>query len=236
MKVLLLIVLLVIMVIIITSDAKKVDMAKKVNVASKKVASSKKVATKKDVFYSLNKKVEKDFMRTNSKMKYFKDDKYQMLEVPYKNNKASMIIFMPNENIEFKEFKNTFTSEMFNSSYKKANYENVYLSLPKFKIKFKTDLSKTLSNAGMKKAFTSRADFSGMTCKKDLRIDKIIHQTFINVDESGTEAAAATAVIMKRITSVNPSNSIEFKANRPFLFLIRENSTGSILFIGQLVK
>jgi len=196
----------------------------------------KKESTKKDIFYSFNEKVEKDFMRTSSRMKYLKSEKCQMLEVPYKNNKASMIIVMPNENQNFNEFKKSFNSETLSSSLKKASYENIRLILPKFKIEFKTDLSKTLSNVGMKRAFTGRADFSGMTCKKNLRIDKIIHQTFINIDEAGTEAAAATAVVMKRITSVGPSKKTEFKANRPFMFVIRENSTGSILFIGQLVK
>ncbi|MCD6556596.1 MAG: hypothetical protein J7K64_05315, partial [Bacteroidales bacterium] len=73
-------------------------------------------------------------------------------------------------------------------------------------------------------------------CKKELRIDKVIHQTFINIDETGTEAAAATAVVMKRITSVDPSDLINFKANHPFVFLIKENMTGSILFIGKLVN
>lgn len=196
----------------------------------------KKEATKKDVFYSFNEKLEKDFMHTSSRMKYLKGEKYKMLEIPYKDDKASMVIIMPNENQDFNEFKASFNAKQFTTVFNKASYENISLYLPKFKIEFKTDLSQTLAKAGMKRAFSGRADFSGITCKKNLKIDKIIHQTFINVDEAGTEAAAATAVIMKRVTSIRPSKKIEFKANRPFMFVIRENSTGSILFIGQLVK
>ena len=77
-----------------------------------------------------------------------------------------------------------------------------------------------------------------MICKDEesIRIDKIIHQTFINIDESGTEAAAATAVVMKRETSTNPNDKIDFKATRPIIFLIKENSTTSILFMGHLMK
>ncbi len=196
----------------------------------------KKEATKEDEFLTFSGKTTKEFMHTGTKMKYFGDEKFKVLEIPYKNNKASMIILMPNEIQDFNEFKKGLNADFYNSVKNKLRYENISLYLPKFKIEFKQDLAKTLSNAGMKRAFSSRADFGAMVCKKNIRIDKIIHQTFIDVDEVGTEAAAATAVVMKRVTSVGPSKKIEFKANKPFVFLIRENTTGSILFVGQLVK
>ena len=196
----------------------------------------KKEATKDGDFFSFTGKTKKEFMHTSAKMKYFGDEKFKVLEIPYKNNKASMIILMPNEIQAFYEFKKGLNADFFNSVKNKLRYESISLYLPKFKIEFKQDLAKTLSNAGMKRAFSSKADFGAMVCKKNIRIDKIIHQTFIDVDEVGTEAAAATAVVMKRVTSVKPSKKIEFKADKPFVFLIRENTTGSILFIGQLVK
>lgn len=195
-----------------------------------------KKMTKSDIFYSVSGKVNKDFMRTSANMKYAKSANSQMLEIPYKNNKASMVIIMPNENVNFSEFKKNFNSIKYDELYKSAEYKSVNLFLPKFKIEFKKDLAADLARAGMKRAFSNKADFRGMTCKKEIRIDKIIHQTFIDVDESGTEAAAATAVIMKRITSIAPSKKIDFRANKAFIFLIKDNSTGSILFIGQLVK
>ncbi len=147
-----------------------------------------------------------------------------------------MIILLPDRSFDFSSFRNSLTYGYFSNIYKKADYRSVSLSLPKFKTKYKNDMAKTLYNAGIKRAFSNRADFTGMTCKKELQIDKVIHQTFINVDETGTEAAAATAVIMRKITSVNPADKVIFNANHPFVYLIKENKTGSILFIGQLVK
>lgn len=196
----------------------------------------KKTLTKSDTFFGLRQNAKKDFMHTKKRMKYAENKGVKMLEIPYKNKRASMIILMPDTSADFNNFSANLNLTYFNNLYKNTEYHNVQLTLPKFKIEYKKDLAKTLYNAGMHRAFTNRADFSGMTCKKELRIDKVIHQTFINVDESGTEAAAATAVVMKRITSVNPSDLIDFKADHPFVFLIKENETGSILFIGQLVN
>lgn len=196
----------------------------------------KKGATKKGDFFTFSGKTTKEFMHTSSKMKYLDDGEFEMLEIPYKNNKASMIILMPKETQNFNEFKKKLNTDFFNSKINNAHYESISLYLPKFKIEFKQDLAKTLVSAGMKRAFSSRADFGAMVCKKNIRIDKVIHQTFIDVDEAGTEAAAATAVVMKRVTSVRPTKKIEFKANKPFVFVIRENTTKSILFVGQLVK
>ena len=195
-----------------------------------------KKLTKTDTFFGLPQNTTKDFMHTKNRMKYAENGPVKLLEIPYKNKRASMIIMMPDTSVNFKEFITNLTVSSYNKLYKKAEYHNVSLALPKFKTDYKNDLAKTLYDAGMHRAFTNHADFSGMTCKKELRIDKVIHQTFINVDESGTEAAAATAVVMKRITSVNPSDLVDFNANHPFVFLIKEKLTGSILFIGQLVN
>ncbi|NPA67756.1 MAG: serpin family protein [Chlorobi bacterium] len=191
-------------------------------------------ATQKDIFYALNGKTQKEFMYVNNRMKYAETDKFKMVEIPYKGKRASMIIVLPEKSYDFSLFEKEFGYDDFKNLYEKSEYKNIKLAVPKFKTEYKTDLAETLYSAGMKHAFTNRADFSGMTCKKELRIDKVIHQTFINIDESGTEAAAATAVIMKRITSVNPSGAIEFKADRPFLYFIKDNTTGSILFMGKL--
>ena len=194
--------------------------------------------TKKDTFYSVNGKTEKDFMHLYSRMNYAKSDSVQILEIPYKDKKASMIIILPDSSDQFANLQKTINCSYYNDLLKKAEFKNISLSLPKFKIEYKEDLAKILYDAGMKTAFTDKADFSGMVCidKESVKIDKIIHQTFINIDESGTEAAAATAVVMKRVTSVNPDDKIEFKADPPFIFLIKENSTNSILFMGHLMN
>jgi serpin B len=89
---------------------------------------------------------------------------------------------------------------------------------------------------GMPLAFSPIADFSGMTGKRDLCISEVIHQAFINVDEKGTEAAAATAVVMKMTAIRNPTEPKIFNADHPFIFLIKDNTTGSILFMGKIMK
>jgi serpin B len=90
---------------------------------------------------------------------------------------------------------------------------------------------------GMPLAFSKvGADFSGMTGKRDLFISKVIHQAFINVDEKGTEAAAATAVVMNLMMAPQHAEPKIFKADHPFVFLIKDNTTGSILFMGTIMK
>lgn len=107
----------------------------------------------------------------------------------------------------------------------------VDLQLPKFKLEEKFDLSDYLSIMGMRLAFTTNADFSGMGAKKDLAITKVIHQSFVAVDEEGTEAAAATAVTIA--TTALITNVLTFRADHPFHFFIRHNKSKSILFFGR---
>jgi len=106
--------------------------------------------------------------------------------------------------------------------------------MPKFEFDSSFGLKKTLSEMGMPVAFSADADFSGMTGKKNLFISDVIHKAFVSVDEAGTEAAAATAVIME-LTAI-PEESIEVTLDRPFIFLIRDIETGAILFVGRVMN
>jgi serpin B len=110
-----------------------------------------------------------------------------------------------------------------------ATEAEVYL--PKFKLNYRLQLGKVLSDLGMASAFGARADFSGMTGSRDLHLAEVMHQAFVDVNEEGTEAAAATAVTV-RVTSV--ARTPQFRIDRPFLFLIREKQSGSILFLGRV--
>ncbi len=195
-----------------------------------------KKLTKQDYFYGLQEQSTKDFMQMDNRMKHAYKNGIQLLEIPYKDKKASMFVLLPDTSLDFTVFKKLLNYNLFSDICKNAEFKNIRLRFPKFKIEYKNDLAKILQAAGIKRAFSNRADFSGMTCKKELQIDKVIHQTYIDVDESETEAAAATAVIMRKITSVNPADRIIFNANHPFIYLIKENRTESILFIGQLIK
>jgi len=114
--------------------------------------------------------------------------------------------------------------------------EKVVVSMPRFKFSWKMKLNEVLDDMGMKKAFQPYvADFSGMTGFKDLFIGYVIHKTFVDVNENGTEAAAVTAVGMFTTSMpVDPPQKIYFTVDRPFLFTITEKSTGAILFIGEM--
>jgi serpin B len=111
--------------------------------------------------------------------------------------------------------------------------QEVEIYLPKFKIEYGMSLTNNLKDMGMKSAFTPDfADFSGMDGTRYLYISDVLHKAFVNVDEEGTEAAAATAVGI-HLTSLPPPLPV-FRADHPFIFLIRDNSTGSILFMGRI--
>jgi serpin B len=178
-------------------------------------------------------------------MMYMKPDKaefnyadlenLQILELPYKGEKISMLILLPTENLE--SIEPTLTSEKLNEY--KAQMEETSLDaiyLPKFEFDTKYFMVDTLSDLGMPTAFdSSLADFSGMTGNKDLSISEVIHQAYVKIDEEGTEAAAATAVSMG-VTSVGPGFSKIFRADHPFIFIIQEKETGNILFMGKVVN
>ncbi|MBN2215528.1 MAG: serpin family protein, partial [Bacteroidales bacterium] len=109
------------------------------------------------------------------------------------------------------------------------------VELPKFKYGFKSLLNDPLCNLGLGVAFSDAADFTRIRTSGDLFISRVIHQTFIDVQEEGTEAAAATIVEMRESVSVG-GGPVIFKADKPFLYLIKENSTGAILFMGKVGK
>ncbi len=162
---------------------------------------------------------------------YTQNEDLQILEMPYAGEDLSMLILLPlDDNIEALE--KSFTIEKLTEWKKSLRKHRVNIYIPKFKFETKYFLSETLSNLGMPTAFTNSADFSGMTGTKDLKIDKVIHQAFIEVNEEGTEAAAATGIGMMA-TSMPPPTPI-FKADHPFIFIIQQKETGNILFMGRV--
>jgi len=166
-----------------------------------------------------------------AKFNYADTGDLQILELPYRGDKISMLLLLPAENLD--AIEPTLTTEKLNK-YKSQMKETKLdlISLPKFELDTKYFMKNTLSALGMPTAFSQNADFSGMTGNKDLFIDFVIHQAYVRVDEEGTEAAAATAVGM-RLTALVPRNV--FKADHPFIFIIQEKETGNILFFGRVV-
>ena len=164
---------------------------------------------------------------------YADTEDLQILELPYKGEKISMLILLPAEDL--KSIESDLTAEKF-SEYKNQMQETKLdaIYLPKFEFDTKYFMKDTLSAMGMPTAFTwPGADFSGMDGTEMLYIDKVIHQAYVKVDEKGTEAAAATAVMMGDGMAV-PRNV--FRADHPFVFIIQEKDTGNILFIGKVVN
>jgi len=155
----------------------------------------------------------------------------QILELPYKGGKTSMLILLPTEDLD--AIEPALTAEKLNeykSQMEKTKLDSIFI--PKFEFDAKYFMKEALSALGMPMAFSESADFSGMTGKKDLFIGFVIHQAYIKVDEEGTEAAAATAVGM-RLSAIEQRNI--FRADRPFIFIIQEKKTENILFMGRVV-
>ena len=168
-----------------------------------------------------------------NRLNYFEDETLQTIEIPYKGNKFSMIIMLPKSDLGIEAFENTLNYDKYVQIAASLKNETVELSIPKFKTTCELQLVNTLKKSGMTVPFSDQADFSGMTGTKDLKIDKVIHKAFIDVTEEGTEAAAATVVIMNKITMQRLQNKI-FKADHPFLFLIKDTETATILFMGKV--
>ncbi|MFA6887983.1 MAG: serpin family protein [Candidatus Woesearchaeota archaeon] len=164
--------------------------------------------------------------------KYAETDDVQVLEIPYEGDTISMIIILPKENFDSLNL----STETIDEYTRMLNHEEVIVYLPRFTFKTKYSLNSHLIELGMPAAFSStKADFSGMTSSNDLYIGFVIHQAFIEVNEEGTEAAAATAVGVET-TSLGPEETepYMFNANHPFVFIIKDNETGTILFIGKV--
>jgi serpin B len=196
----------------------------------------KKKTIDSDFYISKNKITKVPLMSQKSKFKFKDFGDFSAIELPYEGNDLSMIIFLPKEVDGLADFEGNLT----NGSVKAwideliGSYESeVLVNLPKFKTTCESELSEILGEMGMHSAFSlPPADFSGMTGKKDFFISKIIHKAFVDVNEEGTEAAAATVVVIQTLSISKP---LTFRADHPFVFLIRENITESILFIGRIV-
>ena len=177
------------------------------------------------------------FMNQLGQFNYYEDSKIQAIEIPYKENKASMVIILPITTDGIKELGKSLDYKYYQEIIEALQSTDVGLSFPKFKMDLQLELSTTLSQMGMPLAFSPEgADFSGMTGKRDLFISKVIHQAFVKVDEIGTEAAAATAVAMSLGSAPHHVEPKIFNADHPFVFLIKDNTTGSILFMGTIMK
>ncbi len=177
-----------------------------------------------------------DFMHSTDTLPYFEDEGMQLLEIPYSENNFSMVILLPKESLQMEAIEKSLSSDDFENMLNSLESTEIDVFIPKFEAETKLDLEEVLIGMGMAQPFNRYADFSGMTGDLDLKIDKVIHQAMIEVAEEGTEAAAATAVVIIRKTSIDPDPRKAFIANKPFLFFIKENQHNSILFAGRVMN
>ncbi len=192
--------------------------------------------TRKESFYCMNGEIiETDMMYQRHYYQYSQTSDYQMLELTYKGYEYSMLIILPKNPGGLSKLNKRISCKDIAKHDNSKQQEDILVYLPKFRLETAYELNAYLMEMGMTDAFSQQADFSGMTGNKDLMISSIFHKAFIEVDEEKTEAAAATAVVMK-LTAMAPSPvaPIEFRADHPFMFIIRNQKEKAILFMGQL--
>ncbi|NOR17549.1 serpin family protein, partial [candidate division WOR-3 bacterium] len=192
--------------------------------------------TQEDPFYITPEiTVSVPMMNQEERYKYFESDELQVLEVPYKGDDLSMVILLPIKKDGLTELEDSVNTNRFREWMNALAWRQVTVFFPKFTMTCEFQLKSALADMGMPIAFTGEADFSGMTGEKDLFISEVVHKAFVDVSEEGTEAAAATGVMMEYISEQLLLPPAVFRADHPFIFVIRDNHSGSILFIGRVV-
>ncbi len=174
-------------------------------------------------------------MKQTTTLRYTSNEVFSMAEIPYGQGNYSMLVMLPQNGLSADDIVNTLTPESWDTWMGELTERNVDLELPKFTFEYKNELNNELEAMGMGIAFLDGlADFSKINGSGGLFISKVLHKSFVEVNEEGTEAAAVTSVEIE-LTSVGPEPQVtEFHVDRPFLFAIRETSTGTILFIGRV--
>jgi serpin B len=167
---------------------------------------------------------------------YREDENVQVLGMPYAGDSIHMIVLLPKATDGLPALERELTTAQLVQWASPMHPRKVRVYLPRFKTTSQFELGRTLARLGMPLAFDARdADFSGMSGRPDLYISAVVHKAFVDVNEEGTEAAAATAVVM-RAKSAMPAEPPTFRADHPFLFLIRDNESGAILFLGRVAN
>ena len=191
-----------------------------------------------DTFFGPNNQIKKImFMNSTKKFDYFEDNGIQAISLNYTKDNLNALIILPTKKSDINNYIENFTSEKYNIIIGGLTNKKVKLSLPKFVFDFSTELSQKFKSLGMKDAFTGNADFSIMKKEKDIYISRIIHKTYIKVDEKGTEAAAVTAVVMRCMAAFPPEPIPVMKVDHPFLFVIRNSDLqlgNDIIFISKV--
>ena len=176
-----------------------------------------------------------DMMQQVNTFNHMQNAMLQMVELPYKGDRVSMFIILPQEKGMLGNIEESLNEAVLNNAMKQLDQKRVDVRLPKFKIESEYDLKDVLKCLGMLRAFDrDKADFSGIAADREMYISDVVHKAYIETDEQGTEAAAATAVIATERCMSKPDKSVLFNANEPFVFFMRDKLTKATLFMGKV--
>ncbi len=192
----------------------------------------------KNFHLSCNKSVKIPMMIQNGKYGYLEEEGLQAIRLPYGKGESSIYIFLPSEDSDLRAFHETLTEASLDKWIGAFESRKGSIEIPRFKTEYRSELRKSLSSLGMETAFSNLADFSRLCNAKpgEVRIDKVIHKTFIEINEEGTEAAAATSVgIVLTSTAFGPK-PFHMIVDRPFFFVLRDDDSGMILFMGSVTN
>jgi serine protease inhibitor len=176
-----------------------------------------------------------DYMVVNGDFNYTSNEDFRAVELPYGDSTFSMVVMLPSGDKTVSDIVANLDVEHWDLWFDNSSMTNVQVGLPKFKYGFKSLLNDPLSNLGLGIAFSGGADFTRIRPAGDLFISRVIHQTFIDVQEEGTEAAAATIVEIS-YGGIDGGGPVIFWVYKPFFYVIKENSTGAVVFIGSVGK
>ena len=198
----------------------------------------KKEYTREEPFWlEPGKSIKVPMMNQQEKLRCMENESLQVLELPYSGKELSMVVLLPREIDGLAQLESMLSTANMSSWIGNLGGREVIVSLPKFKTTSELSLGNILASMGMTDAFDgSAADFSGMDGKRDLFISAVIHKAFVDVNEKGTEAAAATVTLTQTTSVTIVPPPLVFRADHPFAFLIRHNPSGSILFLGRIVN
>ncbi len=192
----------------------------------------KKEETTEQPFTNLdNTKSTVKMMYQKSKFLYYETPRIKVIKLPYKGGKMNLMVILPIDNKEFIKVENMLTLRMIKKIENDMTKVTLPVELPKFKLESDFNLKETFMAMGMRLPFSNNADFSKMTSKNNLKIDKVIHKANIDVSEKGTEAAAATAVVMTLKCALPP---YYFTANKPFIYLLQDDKN-NVVFMGRVI-
>ncbi|AUT03721.1 proteinase inhibitor I4 serpin [Nostoc sp. CENA543] len=190
--------------------------------------------TKSQPFYiSSTQQKQHPMMSQKGEYKYYENEQFQAVSLPYgQNGKVSLYVFLPKPNSNLKAFSQNLNAENWDKWMSQFRQREGSIKLPKFQTDYDITLNDALKALGMGEAFTEQANFSGMG--KNLAISQVRHKTFVEVNEEGTEASAATSVGIVATSIKQPETPFNMVVDRPFFTAIRDNQTGSILFMGAI--